>query len=108
MPFHGSNRGSNPLGDATSSPWLTAGKVLCVVLYAAAVGHWAGLIPAGVFPLATTLAVVFIVLHALEVPIFWRAVKRYRGPLAVSVILTLLFGLLHLTPLRGGARSVSR
>jgi uncharacterized protein YhhL (DUF1145 family) len=75
------------------------------VLYAAAVGHWAGLIPAGAFPLATTLAVVFIVLHALEVPIFWQRVKRYRGPLAVSVILTLLFGLLHLTPLRGGVRA---
>jgi uncharacterized protein YhhL (DUF1145 family) len=58
-----------------------------------------------VFPLATTLAVVFIVLHALEVPIFWQRVKRYRGPLAVSVILTLLFGLLHLTPLRGGVRA---
>jgi uncharacterized protein YhhL (DUF1145 family) len=92
---------------AFSPGWLTAGKVLCVVLYAAAVGHWAGLIPAGVFPLATTLAVVFIVLHALEVPIFWQRVKRYRGPLAVSVVLTLLFGLLHLSPLRGGARPVS-
>jgi membrane protease YdiL (CAAX protease family) len=32
-------------------------------------------------------------------------VKRYRGPLAVSVVLTLLFGLLHLTPLRGDERA---
>jgi hypothetical protein len=77
------------------------------VLYAAAVARLAGWLPDGVFPFAPILAAVFISLHALEVPIFWRAVKRYRGPLAVSVILTLLFGLLHLTPLRGGARSVS-
>ena len=90
---------------AFSPGWLTAGKVLCIVLYAAAVGHWAGWMPSGVMPFATTLAVVFLGLHALEVPIFWRAVKCYRGPLALSVILTLLFGLLHLTPLRGGARA---
>ena len=89
------------------APLLTAGKVLCIVLYAAAVGHWAGWMPSGVMPFATTLAVVFLGLHALEVPIFWRAVKRYRGPLAVSVVLTLLFGLLHLTPLRGDERPVS-
>ena len=29
------------------------------------------------------------------------------GPLAASVVLTLLFGLLHLAPLRGEGRSVS-
>jgi uncharacterized protein YhhL (DUF1145 family) len=87
------------------APLLTAGKLLCVVLYAAAVGHWAGWMPSGVMPFATTLAVVFLGLHALEVPIFWQRVKRYRGPLAVSVVLTLLFGLLHLTPLRGDERA---
>jgi len=46
---------------------------------------------------------VFIVFHAIEVPIFWRRVTKYRGPLAVSIALTVLFGLLHLTPLRGRA-----
>ncbi len=85
------------------TPWLTAGKVLCIVLYAAAVGHWAGWMPSGVMPSATTLAVVFLGLHALEVPIFWQRVKRYRGPLAVSIAFTLMFGLLHLIPLRGEA-----
>ena len=105
MPFHGSNRGSNPLGDATSSPWLLAGKAVCVALYAAALGHLAGWLPSGVLPHAPVLAAVFLALHALELPIFWRRVKRYQGPLAVSVVLTLLFGLLHLTPLRGGERS---
>lgn len=102
MPFHGSNRGSNPLGDATSfAPWLLAGKALCVVLYAAAVARLAGWLPDGVFPSAPILAAVFLAIHAVELPFFWRRVKAYRGPLAVSVVLTVLFGLLHLTPLRG-------
>lgn len=87
--------------------WLLAGKAVCVVLYAAAVARLAGWLPDGVFPFAPILAAVFIGLHALEVPIFWRAVKRHRGPLAASVVLTLLFGLLHLAPLRGEGRSVS-
>ena len=87
------------------TPWLTAGKVLCIVLYAAAVGHWAGWMPAGVMPFATTLAVVFLGLHALEVLIFWQRVKRYRGPLAVSIGFTLMFGFLHLIPLRGDERA---
>ena len=87
------------------APWLLVGKALCVVLYAAAVGHWAGWMPSGVMPFAMTLAVVFLGLHALEVPIFWQRVKRYRGPLAVSIAFTLMFGLLHLTPLRGSAES---
>ena len=89
------------------APWLLAGKALCIVLYAAAVGHWAGWMPSGVMPFATTLAVVFLGLHALEVLIFWQRVKRYRGPLAVSIGFTLMFGFLHLIPLRGDERPVS-
>ena len=85
------------------TPWLTAGKVLCVVLYAAAVARLAGWLPDGVFPYAPWIAAVLLVFHSLELPIFWQRVKRYRGPLAVSIAFTLMFGLLHLTPLRGSA-----
>ncbi|NBU24747.1 MAG: hypothetical protein EBS39_03835 [Gammaproteobacteria bacterium] len=88
-----------------TSPWLTAGKALCVALYAAALGHLAGWLPDGVLPLAPVLSAVFLALHALELPLFWGRVKRYRGPLAASVVLTLLFGLLHLSPLRGAERA---
>gem|GEM_PF-1992701 len=104
MPFHGSNRGSNPLGDATSSTWLRVGKAVCIVLYTAAVARLAGWLPDGVFPYAPMLAAVFLGIHAVELPFFWRRVKAYRGPLAASVAMTLLFGLLHLAPLRGSAR----
>ena len=82
-------------------PWLLAGKALCVALYAAAAARLAGWLPECVFPYAPILAAVFLAVHALELPFFWRRVQAYRGPLAVSVVLTMLFGLLHLTPLRG-------
>ena len=85
------------------APWLLAGKALCVVLYAAAAARLAGWLPDGVFPYAPWIAAVFLVFHAIEVPIFWRRVTKYRGPIAVSIALTVLFGLLHLTPLRGRA-----
>ncbi len=85
------------------APWLLAGKALCVVLYAAALARLAGWLPDGVFPYAPWIAAVFLVFHAIEVPIFWRRVTKYRGPLAVSIALTVLFGLLHLTPLRGAS-----
>ena len=50
-----------------------------------------------------------LVLHTLELVFLFRHVRLYRGPLAISVILTLLFGLLHWKPLvdakaRGDAR----
>jgi uncharacterized protein YhhL (DUF1145 family) len=85
------------------APWLLAGKALCVVLYAAALARLAGWLPDGVFPYAPWIAAVFLVFHAIEVPIFWRRVTKYRGPLAVSIALTVLFGLLHLTQLRGAS-----
>ena len=85
------------------APWLLAGKALCVVLYAAAVARLAGWLSDGVFPYAPWIAAVFLIVHAIEVPIFWRRVTKYRGPLAVSIAFTVLFGLLHLTQLRGAS-----
>ena len=35
----------------------------------------------------------------------FRHVRRYRGPLALSVLLTLLFGLLHWKPLADARRN---
>jgi len=39
------------------------------------------------------------VIHALEIVVMFKQVRLYRGPLAVSMLLTLLFGLLHWKPL---------
>jgi hypothetical protein len=35
----------------------------------------------------------------------FKHVRRYAGPLWVSMVLTMLFGLLHWKPLADGARS---
>lgn len=42
--------------------------------------------------------VILFLVHALEVLLCFRWVRMYEGPLAVSVLLTLLFGFVHWMP----------
>ena len=74
-------------------------KAGCLVIYAAALARLAGLLPPTVFPYATWSAAGLLAVHAIEVLVCMKQVRLYRGPLAVSVLLTLLFGLLHWKPL---------
>jgi hypothetical protein len=37
--------------------------------------------------------------HVIEVIVWFKFVRLYRGPLATSILLTLLFGLMHWQPL---------
>lgn len=74
-------------------------RALCLLAYAMALGQLAGLVPAGSFDRAPTVALVLLVLHAGELLLMFKHVRLYKGPLAVSVVLTLLFGLLHWKPL---------
>jgi len=48
---------------------------------------------------APLAAMLLLGIHALEVLFAFKHVRLYKGPLAVSVVLTLLFGLLHWKPL---------
>ncbi|HIV70371.1 MAG TPA: DUF1145 domain-containing protein [Candidatus Aquabacterium excrementipullorum] len=52
---------------------------------------------------ARVIAAVLLVAHAAEVLVFFGKVKLYKGPVAVSVLLTLLFGFLHWKPLADAA-----
>lgn len=72
---------------------------LCLVVYAIAILKLAGLLPAGVFDHTPWVAVALLGLHAAELAFAFRHVRRYRGSLAASILLTLLFGLLHWKPL---------
>ncbi|MFL9903916.1 hypothetical protein PQR75_37415 [Paraburkholderia fungorum] len=45
------------------------------------------------------VAMTFLFIHALEIVFAFERVRRYRGPLVLSVLLTLLFGVLHWMPL---------
>jgi hypothetical protein len=52
-------------------------------------------------------AAVLLVVHALEAALMFRHVRLYRGSIAISIVLTLLFGLLHWKPLADAAKRQS-
>ncbi|MES2509722.1 MAG: hypothetical protein V4625_07315 [Pseudomonadota bacterium] len=77
-------------------------KTALLILYAAALAGPVvldGLLPAGLAGRLQNIALVILAVHLIELVVMFRHVRRYRGPLAVSVVLTLLFGLLHWKPL---------
>jgi len=74
-------------------------KVGAIVTYVAALAGVAGLLPVAIAGPVQVIAVGIVLLHALELLFAFRHVRRYPGPLAVSVLLTLLFGVLHWKPL---------
>jgi hypothetical protein len=52
---------------------------------------------------------VLLLVHAVELVVMFKHVRLYRGSLAVSVLLTLLFGLLHWRPLaKAAAQAAAR
>ena len=74
-------------------------RAACLLVYALAIAQLAGWLPPGSFERTPWVAGVLLFLHAAEVVFMFRHVRLYRGPLAVSVGLTLLFGLLHWKPM---------
>ena len=80
-------------------------KVGVIVIYLAALAGAAGTLPPGIARVAQVIAVGVVLLHALELLFAFGHIRRYRGPLVVSVLLTLLFGVLHWKPLADAARS---
>lgn len=77
--------------------WLKTGGVL---IYTFGLAGLAGLLqPAGFSKTMQIIAAVVLFLHVLEVIFKFKYVRLYRGPLVVSIILTLLFGAEHWKPL---------
>ena len=74
-------------------------KIGCLAAYALALAGLAGLLGSDLSARMQNVAAVLLILHALEVVFMFKHVRKYRGPLLVSVLLTLLFGLLHWKPL---------
>ncbi|MES2401247.1 MAG: hypothetical protein V4573_14755 [Pseudomonadota bacterium] len=74
-------------------------KLALLVLYATAVAGFAGLLPPGLAVRLQNIAFIVLAIHVIELVVMFRHVKRYRGPLAVSMLLTLLFGMLHWKPM---------
>ena len=74
-------------------------KAACLAVYALALAGLAGLLPPDLARTMQNIALALLVIHALEAVVMFKQVRLYRGPLAVSLMLTLLFGLLHWKPL---------
>lgn len=74
-------------------------KAGCLVCYALALAGLAGLLPEGISDAVQTIAAALLIIHALELLFVFRHVRRYPGALALSILLTLLFGLMHWMPL---------
>ena len=73
-------------------------KIGCLVFYAAALVSlfvaWPPLLE-NILQIGTLL---LFAAHAIEVVVSFKWIKLYEGPLAVSILLTLLFGFMHWMP----------
>ena len=58
-------------------------------------------------PIVQTMSLALLLIHALECLLAYRYIKLYSGPLLVSLLLSLLFGLLHWLPLARKAREAA-
>lgn len=74
-------------------------KIACLVAYALGIAALAGLIHGPLAAAAAIVTIALLGLHALELLYAFRFLHRYQGPLAASVLLALLFGVLHWAPL---------
>ncbi|MNG06215.1 hypothetical protein D3C87_814560 [compost metagenome] len=73
-------------------------KLLCIGVYVLGVASAVGLLPVA-WSFWKTIAAVLLLTHLLEIIAMFKYVKRYRGSLGASLVLTLLFGFLHWKPL---------
>ncbi|HZW19761.1 hypothetical protein [Noviherbaspirillum sp.] len=83
-------------------------KFSCLLLYAMALAGWTGMWTGPAAATTQIVALLILGVHVIEVFIAFKLVRRYPGSLATSVVLTLLFGLLHLRPLEQQARRMAR
>ena len=70
-----------------------------VVVYALACISLVWPLPLDAGPWLQKISVILIAIHVLETIVMFKHVKKYQGPLSTSVVLSLLFGLLHWMPL---------
>lgn len=74
-------------------------RLVILAIYALALLGLAMPLPLDAGPWLQRVSVVLLAIHVMELLVKFRQVRLYRGPLPVSVLLTLLFGLLHWKPL---------
>ena len=95
-------------------------KAGCLAIYAMALAGLAGFLPNSLpaplpIPLPAQLAgtlrnivLAMLAIHALEAYFMRRHLRLYRGSLAASIALTMLFGALHWKPLADARAKTAR
>lgn len=78
-------------------------RVICLTTYVLALATLNGTFLASWATVLQYGALALLAAHAIEVVVCMKYVKLYKGSLAVSIVLTLLFGLLHWKPLANAA-----
>ena len=82
----------------------TTFKLLLIATYGLSVVSLFGVMPADLSQLLQRISLILLVIHAIELLVMRKTIQTYPGPFAVSVLLTLLFGLLHWKPLADAQR----
>jgi hypothetical protein len=85
----------------------TLSRALLVATYLLALASLFIALPMGATPVVQKLVLALLAVHVVECLFAFKYVKSYAGPLWVSVVLALLFGLLHWMPLAKAARSAT-
>ena len=84
---------------------LTLAKLGCLAIYALGLAALAGWLHGPLAFWSEAVAAALIAIHVLELPIFWKVLRTYRGSFAASVGQALLFGALHSLPLKRAAQT---
>lgn len=84
---------------------MSAGKIALLVLYVilAALALTQGATTAGIW--AARIILLLVVVHLLEVVVFFKACQRAEGSLPVHLCNVFLFGVLHMKELKAARRS---
>lgn len=80
-------------------------KANCLGAYALALLSLIMSLPWGLGPVMQFIALALLAIHALEAIVAYKHIKTYEGPLLHSLLLTLLFGLMHWLPLARAAKA---
>ena len=82
-------------------------KASLLVVYALGIASHIVALPGQAVPIVQTASLALLLIHALECLLAYRYIKLYEGALAVSLVLSMLFGLLHWMPLARKAREAA-
>ncbi len=82
-------------------------KATILMVYLMGIASHLVAFPDQVGPIVQTVSLALLLIHALECLLAYRYIKLYSGPLLVSLVLSMLFGLLHWMPLARKAREAA-